>query len=64
MLSQHLISRPVFEALFEDYNFAEHNPVARTMQQMLDVLDEHSIEDENASLARGFHVARQGCSCR
>lgn len=58
MLSQHLISRPVFEALFEDYNFAEHNPVARTMQQMLDVLDEHSVEDENASLEKFYESVR------
>ena len=27
MLAQHLITRPVFDALFEDYSFAEHNPV-------------------------------------
>ena len=32
MLSQHLITRPVFEALFEGYAFAGHNPVSQTMQ--------------------------------
>lgn len=26
MLSQHLITKPVFDALFSDYPFAEHNP--------------------------------------
>ena len=58
MLSQHLISRPVFEALFEGYDFAEHNPVARTMQRMLDTLDEHSIDDENASLEKFYDSVR------
>ena len=36
MLSQHLITRPVFEALFADYDFAAHNPVSQTMQAMVD----------------------------
>ena len=27
MLAQHLITKPVFDALFEDYDFAGHNPV-------------------------------------
>ena len=29
MLSQHLVSRPVFDALFEDYAFTALNPVSR-----------------------------------
>ena len=40
MLSQHIISRPVFEALFENYQFAASNPISRSMQKMLDLLDE------------------------
>ena len=48
----------MFEALFEDYNFAEHNPVARTMQQMPDVLDEHSVEAENAALEKFYESVR------
>jgi predicted helicase len=35
MLAQHLITRPVFDALFEGYEFGTHNPVAQTMQAML-----------------------------
>jgi len=46
MLAQHLITRPVFDALFEGYEFGKHNPVAQTMQDMLDVLDEHTLEWE------------------
>ena len=34
MLAQHLITKPVFDALFEGYSFAEHNPVSQVMQGM------------------------------
>lgn len=27
MLAQHIITRPVFEALFDGYSFAQNNPV-------------------------------------
>jgi predicted helicase len=35
MLSQHLITKPVFDALFENYTFVENNPVSKAMQGML-----------------------------
>ena len=40
MLAQQLITRPVFDALFENYKFAEQNPVSKTMNRMLDLLSE------------------------
>lgn len=54
MLAQHLITRPVFEALFAGYDFAANNPVAQTMESMLAVLDEHAVGSENATL-EGFY---------
>lgn len=54
MLAQHLITRPVFEALFAGYDFAKNNPVARTMELMLDSLDEHNLDTENQTL-EGFY---------
>lgn len=54
MLSQHLITKPVFDALFEDYSFAQHNPVSQVMQRMVDALDAHSLESETESL-QGFY---------
>lgn len=54
MLAQHLITRPVFDALFGDYAFAEHNPVAQIMERMLATLDEQSLDTENSALA-GFY---------
>ncbi len=46
MLTQHLITRPVFEALFEDAAFTQQNPVSQAMQRILTVLDDHAIASE------------------
>lgn len=43
MLSQHLITKPVFEALFSDYSFVKNNPVSLAMQEMLNALDEEKL---------------------
>ena len=50
MLAQHLITRPLFEALFADYSFARHNPMSKAMQAVLDVLDELHLEKEADTL--------------
>ena len=54
MLSQHLITRPVFDALFEGYEFTRHNPVSRSMQDVLDVLEGQAIGKEVEAL-QGFY---------
>jgi predicted helicase len=46
MLAQHLITKPVFDALFEGYSFAQHNPMSLAMQNVLDTLHEHHLEKE------------------
>lgn len=59
MLSQHIISRPVFEALFENYQFAARNPISRSMQKMLDLLDDETkTEEEHLKLQRFYHNVR------
>ena len=54
MLAQHLITRPVFDALFGDRDFTTHNPVAQTMERMLATLDEAGLAGENAALDRFY----------
>jgi len=56
MLAQHLVTKPVFDALFADYDFAAHNPVSQVMQRMLDVLDDQALDKENESLV-GFYAS-------
>jgi predicted helicase len=58
MLAQHMITRPVFEALFEDYSFAEHNPVSKAMQGMLDALDEQNVGREAETLEAFYESVR------
>ncbi|WP_420451789.1 helicase-related protein [Ilumatobacter sp.] len=50
MLSQHLITRPVFEALFGGDDFTKANPVSQVMQAMIDELDATNIGSETATL--------------
>ena len=50
MLAQHLITKPVFDALFENYSFASHNPMSQAMQGVLDVLQEHHLNKEADTL--------------
>lgn len=59
MLSQHIISRPVFEALFENYQFAASNPISRSMQKMLDLLDDETkTEEEHQKLQKFYDYVR------
>lgn len=50
MLAQHLITKPVFDALFADYNFTDHNPMSMAMQNVLNTLQEHHLEKEVSTL--------------
>lgn len=54
MLAQHLITKPVFDALFEDYSFATKNPVSQAMQHVLDVLQEHRLDKEADTLEKFY----------
>lgn len=54
MLAQHLVTRPVFDALFAGHSFVSENSMSKAMQAVLDVLDEHRLEKETATL-RGFY---------
>ena len=50
MLSQHIITQPVFDALFEGYAFSEHNPVSQAMQKVVSYLEEQGLKNETKNL--------------
>ncbi|MDO5661609.1 MAG: DEAD/DEAH box helicase family protein [Brachybacterium sp.] len=54
MLAQHMITKPVFDALFEDYAFTASNPVSQVMDRMVDALTTMHVDAEAASL-EGFY---------
>ena len=58
MLAQHIITKPVFDALFEGYSFTSHNPVSIAMQGVLEVLNEHNLDKEAATLERFYESVR------
>jgi predicted helicase len=58
MLAQHLITKPVFDALFANYAFTQHNPVSQSMQAMLDLLHEQSIDRDAGTLEKFYASVR------
>jgi len=59
MLAQHLITRPVFDALFEGYSFARNNPVSKAMEAVLGALDAHQLGKEAESLDRFYESVKR-----
>ena len=60
MLAQHMVTRPVFEALHGDGRFVDQNPISKGMQLVLDVLKPANIEVEAESLDEFYaSVARR-----
>ena len=58
MLSQHLVTKPVFDALFEDYAFAQSNPVSQAMEGTLKSLQERGLEKETEGLESFYRDIR------
>ena len=54
MMAQHILTRPVFEALFEDYDFASGNPVSIALDKLRDDFKDFGLEDETRDLD-GFY---------
>lgn len=51
MLAQHLITKPVFEALFDEYSFVNNNPVSQAMETIVNELQKAGFEKEQEKLA-------------
>jgi predicted helicase len=58
MLSQHIITKPVFDALFEGYSFVKNNPMSQSMQKMLDLLEEQSLEKDAETLQKFYESVK------
>ncbi|WP_027836116.1 DEAD/DEAH box helicase [Maritalea myrionectae] len=54
MLAQHLITRPVFDALFKGSQFTKQNPVSKAMETVLGQLHEHNLSKESESLSKFY----------
>ena len=58
MLSQHIITKPVFDALFEGYSFVSENAISKSMQNMLDLLEEQAIEKDTQTLDKFYESVK------
>lgn len=54
-LAQHLLTKPLLDAMFPDQSFTAHNPVSRAMQQMADALAAHSVFDAEREALDAFY---------
>jgi predicted helicase len=55
MLAQHLITQPIFEAIFGKSGFVESNSVSKVMQSMVEVLEEKFV-DTDKKILEGFYA--------
>ena len=58
MLSQHLVTKPVFDAVFGDFGFVSQNSISRAMQSTIEALDRHGLENETADLDAFYRDVR------
>lgn len=61
MLAQHIITKPVFEALFENYSFVENNVVSQSMAKILNLLDDEALDKDHETLERFYQSVRSRC---
>lgn len=59
MLSQHIITKPVFEALFEGYSFVKNNAISTSMQTMLDVLEDQALDKDAETLDKFYQSVKK-----
>ena len=57
MLAQHILTMPVFRALFATANFPEHNAVGKALEAVIQKIDAGSVSSETVGLQRFYdHV--------
>ena len=62
MLAQHMITRPVFDALFKEYQFVKNNAVSRAMQDMIEVLEAEGMEMDTSVLDKFYTSVKNNVS--
>ena len=58
MLAQHMITRPVFDALFSEYEFVNNNAVSRSMQKMIELLEEQAFGKDTEVLDKFYQSVK------
>lgn len=58
MMAQHVLTQPVFEALFEHYDFAANNPVAQALDALRQDFGDFGLENETRDLEPFYESVR------
>lgn len=59
MLAQHLITKPVFDTLFQGNKFTSENAVSKAMETVLGQLYDHNVENESDTLHKFYESVRR-----
>ncbi len=59
MLGQHIVTKPVMDALFSDYSFTERNPVSKAMTHMLNALDKEGMKSATRLLEEFYQSVKR-----
>ena len=59
IVAQHMITGPVFDALYPDYDFTSQNPVARSLGEFVDAMGDHGLDAEMQGLQKFYDSVRR-----
>src|SRR5690606_3864813 len=62
MLAQHILTLPVFQALFAESDFPQRNAVGRALQSIVDKLDAAAVASETEGLEKFYDNVRERVS--
>jgi len=62
MLAQHIVTQPVFDALFENHAFTEQNAISKSMARMLALLEENAPKSDFETLEKFYESVRKRAS--
>ena len=57
MLAQHILTAPLFDAMFPDHSFSKQNPVSRAMNTIVEMLATHSMFENERRELDSFYQA-------
>ncbi len=61
MLSQHMVTKPVFDALFGNSSFTDSNPISLAMKDLLEMVGETAYEKDQEILKNFYKSVQERC---
>ncbi|MEM0333379.1 MAG: DEAD/DEAH box helicase family protein, partial [Candidatus Aenigmatarchaeota archaeon] len=62
MLSQHLVTKPIFDALFSESSFTQNNPVSKALDRMIQILSAYYLDEETRTLNEFYESIKKKIS--